>query len=310
MVWTARSPVRLREASRLAVPQLRPGDAVPAGTLPGDGTAAARLRAAPGSRPRVRRSPAEVFKVWDFVAVFVARPDRRRHRRDAIGYAISGRRGRPRRRAHARVRRSRASSCALRHRSSGGLPAHGHGARCAATSGSCVRLRDWWALAARHRQRRSGSALLVLPLRHLVDENQGVVDDLLDSSGAKLAVHRDRGAGRSPRSSRSCSSAACCCARCSPAWPELGDRGQALVFGAVALPRRRPRSGRSWSLPALFGLGAISGVLAVRSGELSQSILLHMGFNLLTVLAGAAQLADRAVALGHRLQSRAPNADI
>ena len=43
-------------------------------------------------------------------------------------------------------------------------------------------------------------------------------------------------------------------------------------------------------LPALVGIGAISGVLAVRSGELSQSILLHMGFNLLAVLGAAALL--------------------
>ena len=36
-------------------------------------------------------------------------------------------------------------------------------------------------------------------------------------------------------------------------------------------------------LPALIGLGVVSGVLAVRSGDLSQSILLHVGFNLIAV---------------------------
>jgi membrane protease YdiL (CAAX protease family) len=38
-------------------------------------------------------------------------------------------------------------------------------------------------------------------------------------------------------------------------------------------------------LPALVALGMLSGIFAVRSGNLSRSILLHMGFNLLAVLA-------------------------
>jgi membrane protease YdiL (CAAX protease family) len=38
-------------------------------------------------------------------------------------------------------------------------------------------------------------------------------------------------------------------------------------------------------LPALVALGMLSGVLTVRTGNLSRSILLHMGFNLLAVVA-------------------------
>jgi uncharacterized protein len=38
-------------------------------------------------------------------------------------------------------------------------------------------------------------------------------------------------------------------------------------------------------LPALVALGMISGIFAVRTGNLSRSILLHIGFNLLAVLA-------------------------
>ncbi|MDQ1467706.1 MAG: protease family protein [Actinomycetota bacterium] len=38
-------------------------------------------------------------------------------------------------------------------------------------------------------------------------------------------------------------------------------------------------------LPALVALGMISGILAVRTGNLSRSILLHAGFNLFAVLA-------------------------
>ena len=73
----------------------------------------------------------------------------------------------------------------------------------------------------------------------------------------------------------------------------------ALTFGSVHLIGGTTL-GTLAVLPALFGIGAISGMLAVRSGELSQSILLHMGFNLLAVVARAPSR------LGHRLQSPGP----
>jgi membrane protease YdiL (CAAX protease family) len=38
-------------------------------------------------------------------------------------------------------------------------------------------------------------------------------------------------------------------------------------------------------LPALVALGMLSGIFAVRTGNLSRSILLHAGFNLVAVLA-------------------------
>jgi hypothetical protein len=49
------------------------------------------------------------------------------------------------------------------------------------------------------------------------------------------------------------------------------------TFGAVHLidPTTFP------SFPALMGLGVLSAVIAVRSGELSRSVLLHAGFNLI-----------------------------
>ncbi len=48
------------------------------------------------------------------------------------------------------------------------------------------------------------------------------------------------------------------------------------TFGAIHLidPTTFP------SFPALMGLGVVSAIIAVRSGELSRSVLLHMGFNL------------------------------
>jgi hypothetical protein len=57
----------------------------------------------------------------------------------------------------------------------------------------------------------------------------------------------------------------------------------ALVF-ALAHPALDPSWGTFALVPALFGLGAISGVVAVRRGDLSVSIMLHIGFNLLTTV--------------------------
>ena len=59
----------------------------------------------------------------------------------------------------------------------------------------------------------------------------------------------------------------------------------ALVF-ALAHPALDPSWGTFAIVPALFALGAISGVVAVRRGDLSVSIMLHIGFNFLTT-AGA-----------------------
>ncbi len=58
----------------------------------------------------------------------------------------------------------------------------------------------------------------------------------------------------------------------------------ALAF-AAAHPLFDPSLGSLAVVPALFALGAVSGVVALRTGELSRSILLHVGFNLLTTVA-------------------------
>jgi membrane protease YdiL (CAAX protease family) len=57
----------------------------------------------------------------------------------------------------------------------------------------------------------------------------------------------------------------------------------ALSF-ALIHPLLDPTLATFTVVPALFLLGVLSGILAVRSGELSQSIWLHVGFNLLTTL--------------------------
>ena len=182
---TARSPVRLPRWVDCS-PTTAPGsDSVPAGTLPGDETAAARLRAAPGeaAAPSGARPP-KVFKVWDFVAVFVGGQIGGLIFA-TVGYAISG------------DEVDQAGALTLAFGFAGQFLAYGilvwwYCRRRATGSprrdlGLCVRLRDWWALPL-GTVSAIGLGLLVLPLRHLVDQNQGVVDDLLNSSGAKLAV--------------------------------------------------------------------------------------------------------------------------
>jgi membrane protease YdiL (CAAX protease family) len=65
-----------------------------------------------------------------------------------------------------------------------------------------------------------------------------------------------------------------------PAWAVAVS---ALVFALAHL--LDPSLGTLAVLPALFALGAVSGVLALESGDLSRSIMLHIGFNLLTTAA-------------------------
>jgi uncharacterized protein len=127
-------------------------------------------------------------------------------------------------------------------------------------------------------------ALMVLPLSNLVhNERQDVVRDLETSHGLRLAL------------------LVLFAGLIAPVCEELLFRGlllralrrrfsplvavvvSALVF-ALAHPALDPTWGSFVIVPALFGLGAISGAAAVRRGDLSVSIMLHVGFNLLTTL--------------------------
>jgi hypothetical protein len=127
-------------------------------------------------------------------------------------------------------------------------------------------------------------ALMVYPISNLVNnERQGVVRDLQTSHGLHLAL------------------LALFAGLVAPVCEELLFRGlllralrrrfspvaavaiSALVF-ALAHPALDPHLGTFALVPALFGLGAISGAVAVRRGDLSASIMLHIGFNLLTTL--------------------------
>jgi hypothetical protein len=144
-------------------------------------------------------------------------------------------------------------------------------------------IRDWWAVFAGLGLFVVGS-LMILPLVDLANERQQVVQDLERASGAKLAVF------------------ALVAAIVAPVCEELLFRGlllralrrrvapvaavaiQALVF-ALAHPLLSPTLGDLAVVPALFMLGVVSGVAASRKGDLSASILMHIGFNLVTTLA-------------------------
>lgn len=148
--------------------------------------------------------------------------------------------------------------------------------------GLTLQLRDWWAPFAGIGLFVVGN-LIVAPLVNIVNEHQAVVDDLTHSSGAKLAVF------------------AVVAAFVAPVCEELLFRGlllralrrrmsptqavivQALAF-ALAHPMLSPTLGDFAVVPALFMLGAVSGVVAERRGDISASIMMHIGFNLVTTL--------------------------
>jgi membrane protease YdiL (CAAX protease family) len=148
--------------------------------------------------------------------------------------------------------------------------------------GLSLHLRDWWAPFAGIGLFLVGSAL-IQPLVNIVNEHQAVVDDLTNASGPKLAVF------------------AVVAALVAPVCEELLFRGlllralrrrmsptaavivQALAF-ALAHPMLSPTLGDLAVVPAIFLLGAASGVAAVRRGDLSASIMMHIGFNLVTTL--------------------------
>ena len=131
-------------------------------------------------------------------------------------------------------------------------------------------------------------AVMVFPIADLVNnERQGVVHDLESARGVHLAL------------------LALFAGLIAPVCEELLFRGlllralqrrfsaaaavviSALVF-ALAHPALDPTWGTFVIVPALFGLGAISGAVAVRRGDLSVSIMLHIGFNFLTTFTAVA----------------------
>lgn len=148
--------------------------------------------------------------------------------------------------------------------------------------GVAVRAKYWWALIAGFGL-QFALALLVLPLISLVDnEKQSVVEELRDSSGAKLAVLMITAGLLAPFFEEVLFRGLLLRSLQRRFTPELAIAIQALVFAAVHLTD--PSLGTLAVVPALYALGVISGIAAVRVGDLSVSIPLHVGFNLVTLL--------------------------
>jgi membrane protease YdiL (CAAX protease family) len=256
------------------------GHSVPAGTLRAmDATAAGRPWESPRPAEPQRVAHKPPFRIWDALVVFLAGQLVGGTIGFTIGYGLTG----------DEIGEPGALTLALgfagqfltygaviwlfcRVRGTGSLRRD---------LGLVLHWRDWWAIPL-GTGCAIGLGLLVLPLRYFIDETQTVVDDLNDSSGAKLAVI--------------CIAAGLL----APVFEELLFRGLFLraLLGRVSEPWAIGISATAFGavhflggnalgtlavLPALIGLGAISGVFAVRSGDLSRSVLLHMGFNLLAV---------------------------
>ncbi len=147
--------------------------------------------------------------------------------------------------------------------------------------GVAVQTRRMWALLAGVGL-QIALGLMVLPLVRLVDDDkQAVVEEIRDSSGAKLVV------------------LVVIAGFVAPLLEEVLFRGLLLralrrrlpVEWAIAVSAFAfacahlvdPSLGSLAIVPALFALGLVSGYAAVRTGDLSVSIPLHMGFNLLTL---------------------------
>jgi membrane protease YdiL (CAAX protease family) len=126
------------------------------------------------------------------------------------------------------------------------------------------------------------AGIALFPISHLVKHGQQVVQDLETAHGPKLAV------------------LAVTALVVAPVVEELFFRGlllrslqrrvsapTAVVLSALAFGLAHVVFdwGSGVVLPALVALGMLSGIFAVRTGNLSRSILLHAGFNLVAVLA-------------------------
>jgi uncharacterized protein len=143
-------------------------------------------------------------------------------------------------------------------------------------------IRDWWALFA-----GMGlfvvATLLIVPLYDLVHESQQVVDDLNNATGAKLAVFVIIAALVAPVSEELLFRGLLLRALRRRLSPAMAIGIQALVF-ALAHPLLSPTLGDLIVVPALVLLGVASGIAAEANGDLSASILMHIGFNLITAL--------------------------
>lgn len=124
---------------------------------------------------------------------------------------------------------------------------------------------------------------LIAPLVLLADESQQVVEELKEASGAELAVYVLLALVLAPVGEELMFRGLLLRALRRRMAPAAAVGVQALAF-ALVHPLLSQTLGDLAVVPALFVLGAVSGVVAERRGDLSASILLHVGFNLVTTV--------------------------
>jgi hypothetical protein len=140
----------------------------------------------------------------------------------------------------------------------------------------------WWALFAGIGLFLVGVAILA-PLNALVPEDQQVVDELQDATGAKVAVLAIGAALLAPLGEEVLFRGLLLRSLRRRMDPAVAVGVQALAF-AFAHPLVSPSLGDLKVVPALALLGVAAGMAAVATGDLGAPILLHVGFNLISTL--------------------------
>jgi uncharacterized protein len=129
------------------------------------------------------------------------------------------------------------------------------------------------------------SSLLLLPVVELSgrDDAQGVVESFEDARGLELALFALAVAVVAPLAEELLFRGVLLRAlrrRTTTAWAVFGS---AVVFAGIHV-LLAPTVGDLMAVPALMALGLVSGAVAVATGRLYGSVLLHVGFNLLTAV--------------------------
>jgi membrane protease YdiL (CAAX protease family) len=150
--------------------------------------------------------------------------------------------------------------------------------------GFVVRARDWvWLAAGIGLQLATTIALLPISELHGKGDAQEVVKQFEDARGLQVVLFSLVVVLVAPVAEELLFRGAllrCLLRRTTPAWSVFLS---ALVF-ALVHPLSSPTIGSVMAVPALLLLGVVSASAAVRTGNLSASILLHAGFNLLTAV--------------------------
>jgi uncharacterized protein len=150
--------------------------------------------------------------------------------------------------------------------------------------GLAVRARDWvWLASGVGLQIATTIVLLPIVNLHGKDDAQEVVQQFEDARGLQVVLFSLVVVLVAPVAEELLFRGALLRSlqrRLTPAWSIFLS---ALIF-ALVHPLASPTIGSVMAVPALLVLGLVSANAAVRTGNLSASILLHAGFNLLTAI--------------------------